>query len=83
MGGFCLLVKLHREGSALQPAQQACFTHKNIARVLAIALDTFSGMLNIIAKANMPTTIHNLESHILLGKGTSCDANRDSALCNI
>ena len=25
MGGFCLLVELHREGSALQPAQQACF----------------------------------------------------------
>ena len=26
MGGLCLLVKLHREGSVcLQPAQQACF----------------------------------------------------------
>ena len=24
MNGFCLLVELHREGSALQPAQQAC-----------------------------------------------------------
>ena len=23
MGGFCLLLELHREGSALQPAQQA------------------------------------------------------------
>ena len=28
MGGFCLLVELHREGSDLQPAQQACLlTH--------------------------------------------------------
>ena len=26
MGEFCLLVKLHQEGSALQPAQQACFS---------------------------------------------------------
>ena len=25
MGGFCLLVELHREGFALQLAQQACF----------------------------------------------------------
>ena len=25
MGEFCKLVKLHREGSNLQPAQQACF----------------------------------------------------------
>ena len=25
-GWFCLLVELHREGSALQPAQQACFS---------------------------------------------------------
>ena len=25
MGGFCLLVELHREGSALQPVQQAFF----------------------------------------------------------
>ena len=25
MGGFYLTVELHREGSALQPAQQACF----------------------------------------------------------
>ena len=24
MGGFCLLLELHREGSALQPAQKAC-----------------------------------------------------------
>ena len=24
MGGFCLLVELHRVGSALQPVQQAC-----------------------------------------------------------
>ena len=30
MGGFCLLVELHREGSALQPAQQACFYSKLI-----------------------------------------------------
>ena len=25
MGGFSLLVEMHREGPALQPAQQACF----------------------------------------------------------
>ena len=25
MGGFCLLMELHWEGSALQPAQQACY----------------------------------------------------------
>ena len=25
MGGFCLLLELHWEGTALQPAQQACF----------------------------------------------------------
>ena len=25
MSGFCLVVELHREGSALQPTQKACF----------------------------------------------------------
>ena len=28
MGEFCLLMGLHREGSALQPAQQACLKVK-------------------------------------------------------
>ena len=30
MGGFFLLVELHHEGSALQPAQQACFYNNSL-----------------------------------------------------
>ena len=38
MGGFCLLVELHREVSALQPAQQVCFYRKALA--IPVSLDT-------------------------------------------
>ena len=32
MGGFGLLVELHREGSALQPTQQACSNKETFIR---------------------------------------------------
>ena len=38
MGGFCLLVNLHREGSALQPTQQACVYYYYYPVILDILL---------------------------------------------
>ena len=38
MGGFCLLLELHREGSALQPAQRACFCSPSIILVIDVLL---------------------------------------------
>ena len=53
MGGFCLLVELHREGSALPPAQQAYFlsVYVNFYPILSVSVRfcPFEDLFGIIA----------------------------------
>ena len=48
MGGFCLLLELHCEGCALQPAQQACFMR--LSPLLTVYPQTTTGTTPLLLR---------------------------------
>ena len=74
MSGFCLLVEVHREGSALQPAPQACLQNIPLSNGIIFHCLLLNWHLHINSVVFSPCSPLMFETFLKCGK-SQCKSN--------